>query len=475
MKFSWKILFNTFLWVLIALSIGSTIFISISFEKSITEAREGIIDRNRMQKIEIATLMSNYNRLVYQNEDMAIKAVIKTLNTNWGQESGQYRIRYWNGEVLDEKNLKNIEWKIELSEPAEEHFYHAVYTIGGKYYIQGISSLILNEETIIIESMEDISPIFDMRENQSTLFLKITVVIGMMAAICNFFLSKWMTRSIIELENITKLVANGELEARVEKISDDEIGSLARKFNEMAETLEHNMEELKEAARRQEDFVGSFSHELKTPLTSIIGYADLLRTQNVDEDTKFGAANYIFHEGKRLENLSLKMLELIVERKKDLKLRKTSINQLVTEALTIMKSKISEKEIRIQVEMEKINAYVDSDLMKTVFINLLDNAIKAVEINGVVKIILKRENDEIILNVCDNGCGIAKEDVNRLTEAFYMVDKSRSRRTGGVGLGLSICRQIMELHNGRIEFESEVEKGTKVSLKWKEQIVCEEI
>jgi signal transduction histidine kinase len=194
----------------------------------------------------------------------------------------------------------------------------------------------------------------------------------------------------------------------------------------------------------------------------------------VDEDTKFVAANYIFHEGKRLENLSLKMPELIVERKKGLNLRKTSINQVVTEALTIMKSKLSEKEIRLQVEMEKINAYVDSDLMKTVFINLLDNAIKAVEINGDVKIVLKRENDEIIINVCDNGCGIAKEDVNRITEAFYMVDKSRSRRNGGVGLGLSICHQIMELHNGQIEFESEVEKGTKVTLKWREQIVCEE-
>jgi len=474
MKLSWKILWNTFIWVLIALSIGGTIFISIFFEKSISDARETIIEKNRMQKVEIATLMNNYNRLTYQNEDMAVKAVIQTLKTNWSQESELYRIRYWNGEILDEKNSIDCDWEIKMSTPTQEQFFHAVYKNGNKYYLQGISCLVLNDNTIVIENMEDISAIFEMREEQSILFLKITIIIGILAAVCNFFLSKWMTRSIKELEKITTMVANGKLDARVEKISDDEIGSLSRKFNEMAETLENNIIELREASRRQEDFVGCFSHELKTPLTSIIGYADLLRSKKLDEETRFEAANYIFNEGKRLENLSLKMLELLVERKKELDLSEISIDQLVLEVLTIMKNKIDVKRIRIQLEMKKVIAYVDSDLIKTVIINLLDNAIKADEVEGIIKIMLEHENGEIILSVCDNGCGIPNEDVNRITEAFYMVDKAQSRSSGGVGLGLAISSQIMELHNGRIEFASEVDKGTKVTLRWKEKKICEE-
>ena len=467
-KFSWKILLNTFIWVLITLSIGGTWLISISFKKSIVEAREDILDKNLMQKVTITTLMSNYNRLAYQNEDMAIKAVLRTLETNWEHSNSQYRIKYWDGEVLSEKNIEEIQWKIPMPQPTEKEFYHGVYKVGDRYYMQGVSCLLFYEETIVIENMEDITTIFETREEQSKIFLKITLVIGMLAAICNYFLSKWLTASIKELEKVTSLVADGDLGARVKKISKDEIGSLSQKFNDMADTLENNIKELKEESIRQKDFVGSFSHEIKTPLTSIIGYADLLRTHKVDEETRFEAANYIFLEGKRLENLSLKMLELLVERKKEPDYKNCSITQLVEEVLMTMKLRMDEKKIKLKVDMESISSFVDKDLMKTVIINLLDNAIKAVEAKGVISIILISCNKDIVMSVIDNGCGIPKEDVSRVTEPFYMADKSRSRNNGGVGLGLAICNQIMELHNGRIEIESEVGKGTRVSIRWKE-------
>ena len=188
----------------------------------------------------------------------------------------------------------------------------------------------------------------------------------------------------------------------------------------------------------------------------------------MDEETRFEAANYIFLEGKRLENLSLKMLELLVERKKEPDYKNCSITQLVEEVLMTMKLRMDEKKIKLKVDMESISSFVDKDLMKTVIINLLDNAIKAVEAKGVISIILISCNKDIVMSVIDNGCGIPKEDVSRVTEPFYMADKSRSRNNGGVGLGLAICNQIMELHNGRIEIESEVGKGTRVSIRWKE-------
>lgn len=398
--------------------------------------------------------------------DAAIKAVLNTLEDNWEKDSGEYRIRDWDGEVLAEKNAQGVEWKIDTAKPLEDKFYHAIYKTENKYYLQGISCLSLKDNILIIENMEEVSNLFTMREVQRTLFFKITIAIGLSAAFCNFFLSKWLTRSIKELEMVTTQVANGELKARVEKIPDDEIGSLSRKFNNMAESLDKSFNELKELSKRQEDFVGNFSHELKTPLTSIIGYADLLRTHKVDETTMFEAINYIFLEGKRLENLSLKMLELLVERKREPQLKIIQIELLVTEVLDILKPKLEEKKIHIKTEITAVKALADADLMKTVIINVVENAIKAVEQTGTITISLKRKQERVLLCISDNGCGVPPEEVERLTEAFYMVDKSRSRSSGGVGLGLSICKQVMELHNGRIEFESELDKGTKVSLIW---------
>jgi len=162
------------------------------------------------------------------------------------------------------------------------------------------------------------------------------------------------------------------------------------------------------------------------------------------------------------------MLELLIERNKKPDYKNSSITQLVKEVLVAMKPRIDEMEIDIRLDMERISSYVDVDLMKTVMMNLLDNAIKAVDKKGIITITLTCENGEIVMCVIDNGCGINKEDVSRVKEAFYMADKSRSRNNGGVGLGLSICNQIMEIHNGRLEIESDEGKGTKVSIRWKE-------
>ncbi len=215
-------------------------------------------------------------------------------------------------------------------------------------------------------------------------------------------------------------------------------------------------------ARRQEDFIGSFAHELKTPLTSIIGYADMLRSSQLDEEHRFLAASYIFTEGKRLESLSLKLLDLLVLKNGEITRRPVEAGPFLKELEGMLRPVMKAEDIRLKVKYEDGVFVGDRDLVKTVLINLADNARKAIDGGGTIVIIGKPEKEGYAFYVRDTGKGIPREEIRRITEAFYMVDKSRSREKGGAGLGLSICQEIVLLHKGKMEFSSVPGEGTMV-------------
>lgn len=253
------------------------------------------------------------------------------------------------------------------------------------------------------------------------------------------------------------------MRARVE--SRDEFGDLAADFNHMADSLEQQFQELEDAAQRQEDFIGSFAHELKTPLTSMIGYADMLRTQEMTQEEQFQAANYIFKEGKRLEALSLKLLDLMVVKNQELELRLVNTKWLGENIQGLLQPSLKKAGLSLKVLVEEERILLEPDLMKTVLLNLLDNGRKAMDGKaGTLYLLGRREKEGFVFYVRDMGKGIPKEELSRITEAFYMVDKSRSRQQGGAGLGLSICQEIVRQHGGRLEFQSTLGKGTVVRL-----------
>jgi signal transduction histidine kinase len=230
----------------------------------------------------------------------------------------------------------------------------------------------------------------------------------------------------------------------------------------MADNLEQQFHELEDAARRQEDFTGSFAHELKTPLTSMIGYADMLRTTQVSLDEQFQAANYIFTEGKRLEALSLKLMELMVMKHQDLERRAVSTGWIAEHIRGLLTPSLKKAGIRLKVQVEEAQVLADPDLLKTVLLNLLDNGRKAMEGEGILYLLGRREEEGFAFYVRDTGKGMAKEELARIREAFYMVDKSRSRQQGGAGLGLAICDEIVKRHGADMEFKSMEGKGTMV-------------
>jgi signal transduction histidine kinase len=228
--------------------------------------------------------------------------------------------------------------------------------------------------------------------------------------------------------------------------------------------LERGIENLENVASRREEFIGSFAHELKTPLTAIIGYADMLRSKEMAPKSRFTAAGYIFSEGKRLEALSLKLMDIIVAGKQEFEPKRFEVGYFIRSVAAVTVPSLSNDGQTLDMRWEPGEIEVEPDLFKTLMINLVDNARKAGHKGDVIELFGKAEDGGYALYVRDHGRGMPREELDRITEPFYMIDKSRSRAQNGAGLGLALCQRIAELHGTRLEYESEEGKGTTVRI-----------
>ena len=219
----------------------------------------------------------------------------------------------------------------------------------------------------------------------------------------------------------------------------------------------------------RKEFVADVSHELKTPITSIIGYADTLQDGEYDEETTKKFLNVISQEGRRMSNLVSDLLTLS-------RYDTNKVQKEVTEFDLGELAKKCQEKLRIEIEKKKQNVecYVTADVppikadkagIERVILNVLSNAIKYTEEHGSIKIYVGFVYNDAYIKIIDNGIGIPKEDLGRIFERFYRVDKARTREMGGTGLGLSIAKEIIQQNNGSIDIKSEYGKGTEVVIR----------
>ena len=219
----------------------------------------------------------------------------------------------------------------------------------------------------------------------------------------------------------------------------------------------------------RKEFVADVSHELKTPITSIIGYADTLQDGDYDKETQQRFLSVISSEGRRMADLVSDLLTL----------SRYDTNRMTRE-LTIFDlgevAKKCQEKLAIEIEKKKqnIECYVTADVppieadkngIERVILNVLSNAVKYTQEEGNIKIYVGFVYNDAYIKVIDNGIGIPKDDLSRVFERFYRVDKARSREMGGTGLGLSIAKEIIEQNNGSIDIKSELGKGTEVVIR----------
>lgn len=283
------------------------------------------------------------------------------------------------------------------------------------------------------------------------------------AIINTFFISlilmrinmKRIIHPLTQINEATKKVTAGDYDIELESNRKDEIGELTKNFNKMTKGL-------KSTENLQKDFINNVSHELKTPISSIEGFAEILKEKDLSDEEREEYSNIIIEESERLLNLSTKILKLSKLHNQDKITNKQEIfiDEQIVKAINLLEKKWKEKNLKINVSLESEVFLGDEDMLFQVWINLLDNSIKFSKENGDIDIRLYKENEKIITEIRDYGIGMQESELEKIFERFYQVERSHSGE--GSGLGLAIVKRIIELSDGDIQIESEENKGTKV-------------
>ena len=304
----------------------------------------------------------------------------------------------------------------------------------------------------------DLTDLYRGRDAALRRFLLLEAAVLAAGAAVTAVFARRMTRPLRTLTTASAEIADGDYARRTGLHTGDEIETLSSSFDKMADAVQEKITALQADVRQREDFMGAFAHELKTPMTSIIGYADMLRTIQASPAEQYEAAGAIYHEGRRLEALSVKLLALLGLGEETITLQPT--------ALAALWPRLQAACPGVPLQLPACDAAVqaDADLLLDLLCNLVGNAVKASEPGQPVEVRAADNGDTVTLTVADHGCGIPQSEISRVTEPFYMVDKSRARKQGGSGLGLALCKRIAEVHGSDLHIESTPGEGTRVSV-----------
>lgn len=458
MRFRLKLTITISLLIALSFGIGGTLMITTSFHATLEQETESALASFENTQNTLYLL----NSLGDQTDFKSLSDVLSQMETQgFGQwqalslKAGEEQLFRSGSPELLEYTLPTPSENQCSSLPVSDAYGHGLI----------VKSVITAGTTNLeIAARFDMSHVYSLRDMQQKQYLIVYTAVVLFGMIASIILSFALTRHLRRLTSTVKKISRGDLSRRSQIKSYDEIGQLSRDFDAMADKLQDTISKLESDMQRQERFMGAFAHELKTPMTSIIGFADLLRQGNMDENTRMMAAEYIYSEGHRLERLSFKLLDLLLLKKDKITMKRVWLESYLSEIERALAPSMRSKNIRLVCKAEQKRVILETDLVKSLLYNLVDNASKAMDDGGIIAVRATAIPDGCQFQVVDNGRGMEPEELTKITEAFYRVDKARSRSQGGAGLGLALCKQIVELHNGNIHFASEPGKGTRVTV-----------
>ncbi|MFP3391583.1 sensor histidine kinase [Brevibacillus sp. SIMBA_040] len=271
--------------------------------------------------------------------------------------------------------------------------------------------------------------------------------------------ARYMIRPLQLLTRATQRMAKGDFRVVLHTNRSDEIGQLTRSFNTMAADLG----KLDMIRRR---FVSDVSHEIQSPLTSIKGFTQVLMHNPIDEQSRRRLLSIIEEESNRLSRLCGDLLELSSLEHEHLRLSPQTfrLDEQLRQAVIRLEPQWAAHHLNMRLQLESIFIYADEDKLNQVWINLIGNSIKFSDDQGVINIEAVRKGQNVLVNIRNGGIGIPEGEISQIFKPFYKVDKARDRNVSGNGIGLSIVKQIVDLHQGQIDVSSKPETGTTFSL-----------
>lgn len=462
MKFSQKIIFFCDLTISIVFLFGSLIMLCQNHRNLLHTTIDQLINNHQLEafSIESKLIQDSMNAITEfgAKTDKMNQQAITYVKQNANVVQGAYYALYNQDHAPLYSNMEQS--LLDKNHTSEINGYRIISDHHRNIVLMS-SHMKAGNMTYTITSGYDITSCYEERTRQFHSFLLIDACILLISFLILKIIVHYISAPIQKLNEVSRHIAQGNYEERTNIIADDEIGELSKSFDEMADAIETNINQLKQYAASREEFMGSFSHEIKTPMTAILGFADMLRTMDCDQETRHMAASYIYTEGKRLEHLSYTLMDLLALNEAEPKLSGISVTSVIDALKKYDQG--SEKSCRLQFLCEHGTVQSHPELLFTLLRNLIDNAIKASSQDQLVLIKGVCYGDMYQFSIIDEGIGMSEKDIEMATQPFYMADKSRSRQCGGAGLGLSIVQRILELHQSKLIITSAPLKGTTVS------------
>lgn len=463
MKLWQKIFLCTLILVMLAVSITSILLLNNSFSLALEQRKQSVYSEHEF-------LVTSFKSLML-TERLRANAVVldeKTLQRFMADtfEKSNSGVAFFNGE--NEQIYANKEMAIpkELLDKVKISGIPHMQVRNSRLYTASAESLEAKNYYVITEN--DIHDVIETHENMLYQIQVISMSCALGIALILIIVVQMLLYPLKRVNEGTREIAQGNYHKRIRERGHDELSELARNMNIMAESVEINIMALEDVAEDRKHFIDNLSHEMKTPLTSILGFSDLLQIKReISDESRIEYAGIIKEEATRMRTLSGKLMELITVGEAKLEWQQEDMKKLFAEIGTSLKVVADSHKMHLSCEAEEGMLWIDRELFKSLLYNLVDNAIKASKEGGNIRVAGQFEKDQFCIEVADQGVGIPKDEIEKITQAFYMVDKVRSRANGGAGLGLALCAEIVSTHRGVMRFESQLGEGTRVMIRMK--------
>lgn len=274
-----------------------------------------------------------------------------------------------------------------------------------------------------------------------------------MGTIISFVVSRFVFRAANTVASAMDELASGDFSKRIDLGKNQESRQLAESFNKLAEELENTK-------MLRSDFINEFAHEFKTPIVSIKGFAELLQKENLSETQKKEYISVIIEESERLSTLAANSLYLSKIEKQSIltEITKFNVSEQIRASILLLENKWVDKELGLNLEFDEFELYGNEELLKQVWINLIDNAIKFSDVRGTIEIEISAKQGRLLVSVTNGGKTLTDEEKEKIFDKFYRADNSHQKE--GNGVGLTIVKKIVDLHKGKIEVYSKTGRTT---------------
>ena len=319
-------------------------------------------------------------------------------------------------------------------------------------FVLVILAISLGVSVLIVYILIRVEVIHDLASTRFTLILSMVVISLATGTGLAFFAGRRFLLPIRKLAEATKEIASGNFDIQLMPSRVKEIDQLTLSFNEMAS-------ELAGIELLRTDFVSNISHEFKTPISSIKGFAKRLEKDSLTDEQRKEYLEIIISESERLTKLSnnILMLTRLESTEKFTARNVFSLDEQIRRTLLLLEQQFKKKQLTVNIDLEEVNITANEEILNNLWINLMDNAIKFCPAGGLIDVALSTEEEKVIVSIFNSGEGIDEETKKHLFEKFYQGDRSRS--TEGNGLGLSLVKRILELENGEITVTSSPKEG----------------